>query len=128
MSAVRLGPYRATIPALEALMRAGNIPVASDLIAGQYDILLSHPPRGLVVVRILNTADIGLRLPCEPPYPGEVAAAWHEVADFTACHCGSALLWDEAGRVPGARLCLDGHRVQLSDDGARVRRAAGRRW
>lgn len=31
--------------------------------------------------------------------------------------CGAALLWCEAGFVPGWRICLGGHAVQLSEDG-----------
>jgi hypothetical protein len=49
---------------------------------------------------------MAVRLASEPPYPIEFPAFWATV-DFTPCPvCGAALLWHEAGHVPGYRVCV----------------------
>jgi hypothetical protein len=113
---------RMTIPVREALERAGN-EVAPDPAASQrWAVALRAPPAGLVLVRVgADGADLALRMEDEPEWPGEWRAdsiAWHEVGDWTPCPtCGAALVWYEAGYVPGYRICLDGHHAQLSADG-----------
>lgn len=118
--------YRMTIPVREALRRAGNEVVtagAGDL----YAVTLRSPPAGIVDCLIGNHADQhrGLRMHDEPPYPGEWprgGVAWHEQGQWTPCpKCGGALVWYEAGYVPGYRICTAGHHVQLSADGRSAR-------
>ena len=112
---------RLTVPAREALVRAGN-----EVEAGAYGtpvVTLRRPPRGLVLVLVGHGAEQHLALRCEdePAYPGEWpadAVPWWERGCWVPCpQCGATLLWDEAGRVPGARVCLDGHSAQLAHDG-----------
>ncbi|MDE3097253.1 MAG: hypothetical protein KGK07_14790 [Chloroflexota bacterium] len=68
-------------------------------------------------------------MPHEPPYPGEwpegKGITWWERDMWTPCPtCGAALLWCEAGAVPGWRICLAGHACQLADDGRSAKRHA----
>lgn len=121
--------YRLTIPVREALEHAGNIvrPAVAQYPGDRagipyWDIELSCPIP-VVVCRIINTSDIALRLAIEPRYPGEILAAWWERGEWLPCpRCGAATLWDEAGRVPGARCCVKGHRVQVNSRGTRITR------
>lgn len=134
------GPLRLTVPAREALIRAGNsVSVATDVYvdpdpealdprrppslqrsrAQTWHVQLVRAPRGIERVWILSYGQYaGLRLRDEPAYPGEISAAWWERGEWTPCpRCGLALVWYEAGYVPGYRICLAGHHAQLSDDG-----------
>lgn len=99
---------RMTIPAREALQR---VSVVRD---GAY--YYQTPPTGIVAV-LAPVIDEGgaptmgrmvaLRCDNEPPYPGEIPNLdmWIEV-DLTPCpKCGAALVWYEAGYVPGYRVC-----------------------
>jgi hypothetical protein len=74
-----------------------------------------RPPVGIVAVLapVLEAGAptmgrmVALRCADDPPYPGESANLdmWIEV-DLTPCpKCGSALVWYEAGYVPGYRVC-----------------------
>lgn len=48
--------------------------------------------------------------------------AWHEFGAWVPCPtCGAALVWYEAGYVPGYRVCVRGHHAQLSADGRSAR-------
>ncbi len=77
-----------------------------------------RPPAGLVVVAISGSSELGVRLEDEPEYPGECPAAWWSLGAWVGCPaCGFALLWCEAGFVPGWRVCLAGHAVQLAGNG-----------
>jgi hypothetical protein len=119
---------RLTIPAREALERAGNRVTATG---DCYSIWLSMPPRGLVIVtapdldgpnpRVHVTA---VRRRDEPPYPGERVADMWTRHEFSACpQCGAAIVWAEAGFVPGWRMCVQGgHALRISDDGTRLTR------
>lgn len=140
---------RLTIPAREALERAGNpVAPAGTLTAPArwtpphpdrvdvlpyptYAVELIAPPRGLVLVCIghREAQHYGVRCDNEPPYPGEwpdqQGVAWWERGNWTPCPtCGAALLWCEAGFVPGWRICLSGHASQLSSDGRSAKRHA----
>lgn len=98
---------RMTIPAREALERV------SILRDGAY--YFERPPTGIVVV-LAPIIEAGaptsgymaaLRCDNEPQFPGERPNPdmWIEV-DFTPCpKCGAALVWYEAGYVPGYRVC-----------------------
>lgn len=130
---------RMTIPVREALERrtrdalgAGNEVWLDDLppsacLPGHstYSVRLVRPPLGIVEVLIGhgNEQHRGLRLDSEPEYPGEWpedsgAVAWHERGQWVPCPvCGAALVWYEAGYVPGYRICLRQHHAQLSSDG-----------
>lgn len=119
---------RLTIPAREALEALpDNVCLATWTPSGpRYAVTLVRPPVGLVVVRFVNgTSDTGLRLDSEPEYPCECPAAWYEHGSWVPCPeagCGFALMWCEAGFVPGWRVCLGGHASQLSGDGRRAER------
>jgi len=133
---------RLTIPAREALVRAGNQvrqmssaqaepaqldpalpPSLQRLGVPLYETTLVAPPAGLVLCLIGQGDEQhrGLRLSDEPAYPGEwrdSGIAWHERGSWVPCpRCGSALVWYEAGYVPGWRICTRGHHAQLSSDG-----------
>lgn len=98
---------RMTIPAREALERVST--VRDDAYYYQ------RPPVGVVTV-LAPMIEAGaptmgrmvaLRLADEPPFPGEIANPdmWMEV-ELTPCpKCGAALVWYEAGYVPGYRVC-----------------------
>ena len=123
---------RATVPAIEALVAAGNeveragarvgegAALGAAQEGGPWTVYLSRPPCGIEVVRIVGTADVAIRLDIEPAYPGETPAAWHERGDMVPCpECGAALGWAEAGYVPGWRVCMGParHFALLSSDG-----------
>jgi hypothetical protein len=135
---------RLTIPAREALEHAGNEirfaaggpasaepatldpalpPSVQRIGVTLYDVTLNAPPPGLVICLIGQGDEQhrGLRLSDEPAYPGEwrdAGIAWHERGEWVPCpRCGGALVWYEAGYVPGYRLCVRGHHAQLSNDG-----------
>jgi hypothetical protein len=123
---------RITIPAREALVRAGNVvrlTPAADIVehiygAARFDVELHAPCGGLVecLVGHGNEQHHCLRLDVEPEFPGEWSdgrgIAWHERGQWVACpECGAALVWYEAGYVPGYRICLNGHHCQLLSDG-----------
>lgn len=129
------GPLRLTIPAREALERAGNIVTRVADIAGcpAYSVELRRPPpEGVEICLIDYGAERyaeqhrGIRLAVEPPYPGEFSggiSCW-ERGDWVPCpRCGGALVWYEAGYVPGYRLCTKGHHAQLSSDGRAAKAA-----
>lgn len=139
-------PYRLTIPAREALELAGNrvealgdVDVAPPYTPGDalppsarpalthqlYRITLVRPPAGLVECLIGHGDEQhrGLRMTDEPEYPGEwegEGVAWYERGQWVPCpQCGSALVWYEAGYVPGYRICVERqHHAQLSHDGS----------
>lgn len=115
---------RLTIPAKEALEKAGNrITETATSTGTRYAVEVSRPPYGIVMCLIGqgNDQHHGLRLENEPAYPGEwpeSAVAWYERGEWVPCpQCGAALVWFEAGYVPGYRICTVGHHVQLSEDG-----------
>lgn len=136
MDAVLIEGVRMTIPVREALERAGNA-IRQGREAHVWDVELSRPV-SLVVVQTLEpipgvmyggSPRVALRLEEEPEYPQEHAAAWWDRGAWVACpSCGAALVWYEAGYVPGYRICLGEHRhhAQLSGDGLSAR-ANGRR-
>ena len=136
---------RATIPAIEALIRAGNrvtmdgaevglgaVMQAAQLAAtvaadGQdmgYVVYLTRPPKDMVRVDIRTphaqggwTNMPGLRMSDEPPFPAEAKASWYDRLDAAPCpKCGRALLWAEAGYVPGWRVCAGGGHFSSDPD------------
>lgn len=124
--------YRLTVPAREALERAGNeVTEIASTTPSTYRIyritLGGRMPRGLVECLIGrggrgDEQHRALRMSDEPEYPGEWpdAVAWHEHGQWVPCpapRCGRALVWYEAGYVPGYRACTAGHHAQLSKDG-----------
>ena len=138
---IRSDQYRATIPAIEAILREpgnrverpagvevrpGSVFGAAQEPSGLWAIWLARPPAGIIVVRILGSSDVAIRMADEPEYPGEAPAAWHERGEWTPCPaqgCGRALLWAEAGYVPGYRVCAGGgHFARLTEDGRSAER------
>lgn len=129
---------RLTIPAREALRKAGNDTEPDDdasLDSYTWRVTLRRPPAGLVMVLVgrLNQSH-GLRMVNEPEYPGEwpdgQGIGVYERAQWVPCPtCGASLVWYEAGYVPGYRICSGKsmHHVQLSDDGRSAQSIAGRR-
>lgn len=125
------GHLRLTIPVREALEAHHNIvtriTTSSDSSDDWYSVRLSGiVPKGIVECLIDDNQQQyrGLRLIHEPKYPGEwaeeEAIAWWERGAWVPCpvrRCGRALVWYEAGYVPGYRVCTRGHHVQLSQDG-----------
>jgi len=119
------GPLRMTVPVREALAQAGNIVRASEPTADgqhQWEVTLTRPvPVVLCLIGHGGSQHRGLRLADEPRYLQEwndSAIAWHERGDWIGCpKCGGALVWYEAGYVPGYRLCTRGHHALLSADG-----------
>lgn len=94
---------RMTIPAREALERVSTVRDGA--------FFYQRPPVGIVAVLAALPDDSGyetaFRCADEPPFPGEQPNPdmWVEV-DLTPCpKCGSALVWYEAGYVPGYRVC-----------------------
>jgi hypothetical protein len=129
---------RLTIPAREALLRCEGNAIERDgetpIGCATYSVTLSTPPRPPLVECLIGQRDEqhrGLRCADEPAYPGEwpeSVIAWHERGQWVGCpKCGGALIWYEAGYVPGYRLCTAGHHVQLSDDGRSARLVRGRK-
>lgn len=122
---------RLTNPAQEALKKTGN--EARCTGDGTWTVTLTGTiPKGLVLVFIDATPQgLGLRMADEPPYPREFpeAVAWYERGEFVPCPsrgCGRALVWYEAGYVPGYRICTAGHHVQVSEDGRSAARVPHR--
>lgn len=126
---------RLTVPAREALERAGNEIVedgrwsAPPSASGStYRVTMRRPPGGIELVLIGHgeAQHHALRLTIEESYPGEwpiVGVAWHERGYLVPCpECGTGLQWNEAGYVPGWRICLRGHAAQLSEDGRSAER------
>jgi len=125
---------RMTIPARELLEQLGNeIRIHTTDSGPRYSVTLTGQlaAKGVLVLVLIgqgNEQHRGLRLIDEPAYPGEwangVGIAWHERGDWVRCpRCGHALVWYEAGYVPGYRLCTRGHHAQLSSDGKSAAKA-----
>lgn len=143
---------RLTIPVREALVRLGNMCElrGADTIALPGPSSVMRPPSlsrrwesyqvwrvtlGGVVPSDLTLCLIGdgldlhrgVRLANEPHYPGEWAKSgvpWWELGEWVPCPaCGAALVWYEAGYVPGYRVCAGRlhHHAQLAEDGRRAR-------
>lgn len=118
---------RITIPAREALVAAGNVVEQIDDSPTGYALFrvtIHRPPHGIVEVLIGNGNDQchGLRLDDEIAYPGEwphgKGISWWERGRWVGCPtCEQALVWYEAGYVPGHRICLRGHHADLGTDG-----------
>lgn len=107
-----------TVRAREALIAAGNHIKQED--DDTWLVVLTTPvPAVVVTCRNSKTCTMtALRLQDEPPWRDEFPAPWHEIGDWVACpKCGAALVWYEAGYVPGYRICLRGHHAQLARDG-----------
>lgn len=98
---------RATIPVLEAIMKAGGLSAPLRLPMGGHKIVLGDTmPEGIIAVH-LNASEprIGLRLESEEEYPQEFPDYWAQV-DFTPCPvCQAPVVWYEAGFVQGYRVC-----------------------
>jgi len=112
---------RLTVLAREALLAAGATitpaepPQMLDQLTGAWTpstaphwrVQLGHRcPAGLIVTQEYGSPALCIRRQDEPEWPGgEVPAAWQQL-DLTPCPtCGSALVWYEAGYVPGYRVC-----------------------
>lgn len=118
---------RLTIPAREALERAGNAIDRPPSVAGLPVVTVRSPPPGLIVViaDVLGEQSTAVRTAEEPAWPREFEAGWALRGQWVPCPtCGAALLWCEAGFVPGWRICLSGHAVQLAADGRSGKRHA----
>jgi len=112
--------------ALEALVRGGN-----EVSAGEscYMVTLSGDvPVGLVVGAIPNPAtgaiddeSTCLRMMREPRFWNEhEPLSWACYGQWLPCPaCGAALVWFEAGYVPGYRICVrkPHHHAMLSSSG-----------
>lgn len=126
---------RMTIPARELLQQGGNIVELDpdETRHRAYTVTLAGrvpaPRLGLTLVLVGRGHEqhYALRLASEPPYPDEWPAGavpWYLRGEWVPCpRCGGALVWYEAGYVPGYRLCTRGHHAKLSDDGRSARRA-----
>lgn len=124
---------RMTIPAQEAVIGGVNAVAEMSWPEGgsgpRYAVCLAGKvPSGLVLCLIGHQDEQhrGLRMEGEPQYPGEWrdGIAWHEQGDWVPCphrRCARALIWYEAGYVPGYRICTAGHHAQLSEDGRTAR-------
>ncbi len=129
--APRIERVRLTIPAREALEAGGSTvtEVAAQPHRLYYDVDLVRPPAGIrrVLIGQWPEQHRGLRMADELPYPGEWpddVIAWYERGELAPCPhagCGLALVWYEAGYVPGYRVCLAGHHAQLASDGRSAR-------
>lgn len=110
---------RLTIPAREALAQAGATisPAESPsiMVNGEWEAstashwtvaLGDRCPQGLVVTKEYGSHALCIRCDNEPEWPGgEHQDFWSQV-DLTPCPtCGAALVWYEAGYVPGYRVC-----------------------
>lgn len=94
---------RMTIPAREALRKVS--------VVKNNHFYFSRPPQDMISVLVRAMDGYGyeqaFRLTIEPPYPNEMPDdnMWTE-AMLTPCpKCGAALVWWEAGYVPGYRVC-----------------------
>ena len=98
---------RLTIPAREALEAHGAEIERTDPIENLYSVTPGETvPEGIVAVSMTGPSPLGLRLEIEPEYPGEFEVSRWAQVDFTPCpKCGHALIWYEAGFVPGYRVC-----------------------
>jgi hypothetical protein len=100
---------RVTIPAREALVACGATITQED--NGRFAVTLATSkkavPPGIVATHISGAiGGLALRMDNDPEYPGEIGHAYWEQVDFTPCpKCGAALIWYEAGYVPGYRVC-----------------------
>lgn len=119
--ATRLRVSRATVYRLVATGELLAFRAGASLMIGVV-------PAGLVAVLIDGDEQYrGLRMRDEPPFPGEWhdgGVAWYERGQWVPCpvpRCGRALVWYEAGYVPGYRICTRGHHAQLSRDGRSAR-------
>ena len=110
---------RLTIPAREALEAASAVITPAEPptihVNGRWERssaphwrveLRQQCPSGLVVTQEYGSHAVCVRRDDEPEWPGgEAPAAWQQL-DLTPCPtCGSALVWYEAGYVPGYRVC-----------------------
>lgn len=114
---------RLTIPAREALERRGNSIDRPPSSPGTPIVILRHPPRHMCVVQ--TAEGLAGRMPEEPPWPGERDADVWDRRAWVPCPqrgCGAALLWCEAGYVPGWRICLAGHASQFGADSLAAKR------
>lgn len=99
---------RMTIPAREAIEEVSETWLQPSGIGSEYAYL--KPPAGVIVVAVRTPdglLETAYRLKNEPAFPGEHPHpnSWLE-ASFLACpQCGYALVWYEAGYVPGYRVC-----------------------
>lgn len=124
---------RMTVPAREALERAGNRvdhagspavgALPRDLLIFFSTTLTGTVPRGILEVCIGhgNEQHWGLRMTDEPEYPAEWPSdqVQRDYGAWVPCphrRCGRPLVWYEAGYVPGYRICTRGHHAQLSND------------
>lgn len=113
-------PCRLTIPAREALEAAGATitPIESPVIfadrsnwvrdpAPHWQVALGRRcPSGLVVATMAGGNAQCIRTTEEPPWPDELPSSMWTELDLTPCpKCGHALVWYEAGFVPGYRVC-----------------------
>lgn len=119
LSGARLDCCRLTIPAREALEAFGAAVSPADpphlLESGKW-VMSSAPhwrvalgtlcPPGLIAAQQVGVSHaICIRLDIEPEWPNEIPATWPQL-DLTPCpRCRSALVWYEAGYVPGYRVC-----------------------
>jgi len=100
---------RATIPVVEKLKKHKNIiSEISSLNGILYKVQLSGTlPDDIIACHTNETQfiDASLRLQNEPEYPNEYKDYWKQV-DWLPCpECSSAIIWYEAGYVPGYRIC-----------------------
>jgi len=113
---------RATPAAIQTLLLYGNVVVPEPPL---FSVHLRHPPPIIFVAMTPYSDNSALVVPAirvcgEPKFTDEMPAPWHVVGDWQPCPvCGATLAWDEAGHVPGARVCLGpaGHRLVLRSDG-----------
>lgn len=115
---------RMTIPARELLSQLENAVVPDG---DRWSVTLTGqlPANGVLILALVGNGanqHRALRLVDEPPFPQEWAngagIAWHEWGDWVRCpRCGRALVWYEAGYVPGYRICTRGHHAILRSDG-----------
>lgn len=98
---------RLTIPAREALEAHGAEIILEDPVEKFYQVTPGPTvPEGIVAVILTGPSPLGLRMENEPEYPGECEISRWAQVDFTPCpKCGHALIWYEAGFVPGYRVC-----------------------
>lgn len=109
---------RLTISAREALLEHGAIVrwIESDRT---YTVQLRDTvPPDLIVTRLANSDELGIRRNIEPEYPDEIGHAFWDQVDFAPCPiCRAPLIWYEAGYVPGYRVCAKPphHHIRVRD-------------
>lgn len=103
---------RLTIPAREALQRAGSsVEITdrlSDIGAPVYLVRLDPDliaPDHIHACRVIGDSELCLRMDDEPEYPGEIEDYWGSLLFRRCPECGHPLAWYEAGNVPGYRVC-----------------------